>query len=98
MMIAQKLHWDLLGDIFRKYESAPGLYDINALLNEDDGEPYFLESTPRLGYDSETTSQKGISDLGKFIYNLAMGLPVEDLFNRDSYFCSVKLMMSMRHI
>ena len=92
--LAKKLHWDKLGDIFRKYDSAPGLYDINALLNEEDGEPYFLESTPRLGYDSETTSQKGISDLGKFLYNLTVGLPVEDLFDRDSYFDSVKLSLS----
>lgn len=92
--IAQKLHWDQLDNVFRKYEAAPGLYDINALLNEKDGEPYFLESTPRLGYDSETTSQKGISDLGKFLYNLAVGLPVDDLFDQERYFCSVKLSVS----
>lgn len=89
--IASNLQWDRLSGVFRKYESAPGLYDINALLSERDGKAYFLESTPRLGYDSETTSQKGITDLGKFLYNLAMGLPVEDLFNRNLYFQSVKL-------
>lgn len=92
--IAEKLHWNQLDDVFRKYEAAPGLYDINALLNENDGQPYFLESTPRLGYDSETTSQKGISDLGKFLYNLAVGLPVDALFDKEQYFCSVKLSVS----
>lgn len=92
--IAQGLHWDKLDDFFRKYEASPGLYDINALLNKNDGKPYFLESTPRLGYDSETTSQKGISDLGKFLYNLALGLPVNDLFDQKQYFNSVKLSVS----
>jgi phosphoribosylamine--glycine ligase len=92
--LAEKLHWNKLDDVFRKYEAAPGLYDINALLSEKDGEAYFLESTPRLGYDSETTSQKGISELGKFLYNLAVGLPVDDLFNKNEYFDSIKLSVS----
>lgn len=89
--IGQDLSWDLLNEPFRKYNAAPGIYDINALLNEKDGKPYFLESTPRLGYDSETTSQKGIKDLGKLLYNLAVALPVEDLFDTSTYLCSVKL-------
>ncbi len=89
--IARELRWDKLVEAFRHNEAAPGIYDINALLNEKDGKPYFLESTPRLGYDSETTSQKGIKDLGKFLYNLAVALPVEDLFVYDPYMCSVKL-------
>lgn len=89
--IAQNLHWDQLGDVFRKNEAAPGLYDINALLREDDGLPYFLESTPRNGYDSETTSQKGISNYGELLVNLALGQPVDHLFNRDLYFDAVKL-------
>jgi phosphoribosylamine-glycine ligase len=92
--LARELQWDKLDDVFRKYEAAPGLYDINALLNEHDGKPYFLESTPRLGYDSETTSQKGISNLGELLYNLATGGAVDHLFNRKLYFDSVKLSIS----
>ena len=89
--IAKNLHWDALGDLFRKNESAPGLYDINALLSEDDGKPYFLESTPRFGWDSEATSQKGITNYSELLYNLAMGLGVDHLFNRELYFNAVKL-------
>jgi phosphoribosylamine--glycine ligase len=89
--IARQLHWDKLDDVFRKYEAAPGLYDINALISKDDNMPYFLESTPRCGYDSEPTSQKGISDLGKLLYNLATAQPVDDLFDRTRYFDSIRL-------
>jgi len=92
--LARALHWDKLEDIFRKYEAAPGLYDINSLLSERDGLPYFLESTPRLGYDSEPTSQKGIANLGQFLYNLATGQEVDDLFDRYAYFDSVRVTVS----
>ena len=89
--IAKALKFEELGEKFRNEQASPGLYDINALLSEDDGEPYFLEFTPRLGFDSEPTSQKGIKDLGKLLSDLAGGLDVNDLFDRSKVYCSVRL-------
>lgn len=89
--IAKKLKFDELAKVWLKEKAPPGMYDINALLSEDDGMPYFLEFTPRLGFDSEPTSQKGITDLGKLLSTLASGGDVSDLFERDDLYCSVRV-------
>lgn len=70
--IAKALQWRALDAFFRHSEAPPGLYDINALIGEEDGEAYFLEFTPRFGYDSEPTAQKLLEgELGEFFYKLA---------------------------
>jgi len=53
-LIAKALKWDGLTEFFRAYDAPPGLYDINAVLK--DGKAWFLEWTPRFGWDSEGTS------------------------------------------
>jgi phosphoribosylamine-glycine ligase len=72
--IAEELGWENLGPIFREHEAPPGLYDINAVVNE--GKAYFLEWTPRLGCDSETTSHRLINPdvgLGETLIRLVEG-------------------------
>ena len=51
--IAKALNWDALAPTFRTYEATPGWYDVNCLLKE--GKAWFLEWTPRFGWDSEGT-------------------------------------------
>ena len=70
--VARKLGWENLAPVFREYDAPPGLYDINAVVK--DGEAYFLEWTPRLGADSETTSQRLFTEpLGETLVRLAEG-------------------------
>jgi hypothetical protein len=70
--IAQELHWEELTQAFRKYGAAPGLYDVNAVVTAD-GEVYFLEWTPRFGYDSEPTSFRMYEDAGELLRAVALG-------------------------
>jgi phosphoribosylamine-glycine ligase len=69
--IAQQLGWEKLTSEFLKHEAPPGWYDINAVVTEDDA--YFLEWTPRLGYDSEMTSFRLVGDLSKQLWAVATG-------------------------
>ena len=87
--IARTLRWDGVGQQLLKNNAPPGLYDINAIVNDDGA--YFLEWTPRLGIDSEPTSQRGIVNLGQFLYNLATGRDVEQLFIKDRAYCAVRI-------
>lgn len=83
--IAEDLHWEELAGIFIKNKALPGLYDINAIVNDKGA--WFLEWTPRMGIDSEIASQRGIKELGTFLQHLVLGLDVESLFDRrKSYF------------
>jgi phosphoribosylamine--glycine ligase len=70
--IAEQLGFERLTPIFRNNSAPPGIYDINAVVSED-GDAYFLEWTPRLGYDSELTSFRLIPDLGRHLFALAHG-------------------------
>lgn len=72
--LANRMHWRDLEPVFRLNNAPPGIYDINAMLSEDDGEPYFLEWCGRLGYDSEPVSMRGLElGLGDFLEDLALG-------------------------
>jgi phosphoribosylamine--glycine ligase len=53
-LIAQATHWDALTPLFLGREAPVGWYDVNAIVAKD--EAYFLEWTPRFGWDSEGTS------------------------------------------
>lgn len=57
---------------FRKYNAPPGLYDINGIVSPE-GKMYFLEWTPRLGYDSELTSFRLTHSLGHLLASVAFG-------------------------
>lgn len=91
--IAEELNWTEVEGLFRRMDAPPGLYDINARINRDDGnKPYFLEWTPRFGYDSEPTAQMGLLiPLGEFFYRLAKGGIDETPFTIDECMMSVRL-------
>jgi phosphoribosylamine--glycine ligase len=61
-----------LAALFRENDAPPCLYDINAIIDKD-GQPWFLEWTPRMGYDSEPTSTRLIDDLGAWFWYVGTG-------------------------
>ena len=69
---AKELNWEALTEHFLQNEAPPGIYDINCRIAEDET-AYFLEHTPRLGYDSEMTSQRLIGSLCDFLWCVATG-------------------------
>lgn len=85
----QELHFDKLEVEFRNNYAPPGLYDVNCILNQKGA--WFLEWTPRLGIDSELTSQRGITSLSKFLQALVLGQDVNTFFKVDSAYHSVRL-------
>jgi phosphoribosylamine-glycine ligase len=76
------LGYDKLAEVLREKNAPAGIYDMNALVAKD-GTAYFLEWTPRLGYDSELTSFRLMPNLFDHLYALATGgevpSPSEDL-------------------
>jgi hypothetical protein len=89
--IARALNFEKLAEVWRKNNAPPGIYDINALLCDNDGEAYFLEWTPRMGYDAQPTDQKGIRDLGGFLTALVDGRGVDSFFDRGRMYGSVRV-------
>ncbi len=87
--IAQALKWEALAIGMAAESAPPGLYDINAMVNERDA--YFLEWTPRLGIDSELTSQRAIKSLAELFMRLAHGQEIDDLFNTSRGYHAVRL-------
>lgn len=87
--IAYALAFNAIAKEFREKNAPPGLYDINCIVNNSGA--WFLEWTPRLGIDSELTSQRGIAQLGAFLGALARGEAVDEFFNDDLAYMSVRL-------
>lgn len=87
--IAQLLHWDDLAISFRAKRAPAGLYDVNAIVAPNAA--YFLEWTPRLGIDSELTSQRGIANLAYFLEAIARGQEVAHMFDDEQIYASVRL-------
>lgn len=87
--IAEALQWERLADAFRKKDAPPGLYDINCIVDRRGA--WFLEWTPRLGYDSELTSQRGITQLGAFLHALATGGDAGQYFDANKVYVGVRL-------
>ena len=69
---AEALSWTNLEPIFREHNAPPGLYDINAIIDKQGG-AWFLEWTPRFGYDSEPTSFRLVSSLSGLFEAAALG-------------------------
>jgi phosphoribosylamine--glycine ligase len=70
--VADRLGMDALAVRFRREHAPPGIYDINAVIDEK-GQPWFLEWTPRMGYDAEPTSTRMIDNLGDWLWFVATG-------------------------
>lgn len=86
--IARMLHLDKVEQCFRKEGAPAGFYDINAIVNESGA--YFLEWTPRFGYDSEPTAQLLYhGDYAETLFRLASGtideLPVYTMDVASAY-------------
>jgi phosphoribosylamine---glycine ligase len=70
--MAEKLSFDALTESFLKYECPPGIYDINSVVS--DGEAYFLEFSPRIGYDADALALCTLyDDLGAWLWHVATG-------------------------
>ena len=87
--VAYELKWMELEGEFVRNEAPPGLYDINAILDKE--RAWFLEWTPRLGIDSELTSQRGITSLSGFLEALALGKPVDHFFRVSTCYHGVRI-------
>ncbi|HEV3153298.1 MAG TPA: hypothetical protein VGZ02_05825 [Candidatus Baltobacteraceae bacterium] len=87
--IAKALKWESLAESFRGKEAPPGLYDINAIVNKQGA--YFLEWTPRLGIDSELTSQRAFTNLSDVLEAIATGGSIDDFVNIDTGYHGVRL-------
>src|ERR1700677_518244 len=68
---AEEVNFDSLADIYRRYGASPGVYAYNFRLSDDDGNAYYLETTPRVGYDSEMTAALLWDSLSELIWRLA---------------------------
>lgn len=86
--VYEALNLEKVAEVFRKEKAPAGMYDINAIIDEQ-GQAWFLEWTPRFGYDSEPTAQLLISDLGKVYHGMATGtleeLPVTTAESGSAY-------------
>lgn len=72
--IARELCFDAIGEAFRRLKAPPGIYDVNSIISKEDKLPYFLEWTPRFGYDADSLAQRAlVGELGEFYYNIATG-------------------------
>ena len=70
--VAEAVCWEATTAAFLTAEAPPGIYDINALLSG--GEAYFLEWTPRCGWDSEGASLTALfNNLGEWLWYVATG-------------------------
>lgn len=87
--MARSLNWAGLEAEFRKRRAPAGLYDMNCIADRRGA--WFLEWTPRLGIDSELTSQRGIANLGDFLMRLARGEDVDDLFDIEQAYMSTRI-------
>jgi len=87
--IAKECHYTELAAVLMRLRAPAGLYDINAIV--DHRGAWFLEWTPRLGIDSELTSQRGIRSLSKFIHALATGGDTLQYFNRSHCYMAVRV-------
>lgn len=87
--VATELHFDRLALAFRKEQAPPGIYDLNCIADADN--LWFLEWTPRLGYDSELVSQRGITSLTLFLHAIAHGKDPSSLFVTDRVYIGVHL-------
>jgi phosphoribosylamine--glycine ligase len=82
--IALKLGFSNLTQVFLREQAPPGIYDMNAIAGED-GEAYFLEWTPRFGYDSEPTSLCLWESASQLLYALATGTDLPEWSNQTAF-------------
>jgi len=67
------LDYDRLAEFLRDHEAPPCPYSVNFRISDDDGKPYFLEWTPRLGFDCCTTVALLYDSLSDMLWRVATG-------------------------
>lgn len=87
--VARLLGWEAIEQQFRARGAPPGIYDVNAVVDRRGA--WFLEWTPRLGYDAQLTSQRGYSSLSELLMRLAKGQDIDDLFDLSKLYMSTRL-------
>lgn len=93
--IAHELCFARMAEVFRTHRAPPGIYDINAIVGTKDKRAYFLEHTPRFGYDAEPTAMRAIQgELAEFYYNLATGRASSVPFDTTRAQMSVRVSIS----
>ena len=70
---AADVNFEALADVYRSHEAPAGIYAYNFRLDDTDGQAYYLETTPRLGYDSEPTAALLVDSLSEFLWAVATG-------------------------
>lgn len=96
--VVQSIKWQNLTPVFQKNQAPPGLYDINVIIAEEDGpwgpagEAYFLEHTPRCGWDSEATSHRLLeTTMPDFLEKLTAGRLAQAPFSTKDLALSTRL-------
>ena len=87
--IARALNWEDLTAEFAAAEAPPGLYDVNALVA--DGEAWYLEMTPRFGWDSEGTSHRLYDHFSGWLWKVATGAGDAPEPSREQIAASIRL-------
>jgi phosphoribosylamine-glycine ligase len=89
-------YFDRLEKILKKSGSGPNEWAANSIVSHKDNQPYFLEWTPRFGWDSTFGELQLIKENGKsiaeFFIRIAYGKPFpKDFFPIGRYSCAVRL-------
>lgn len=71
--LAETVHFENFAPLFTSMDATPGIYALNFRISDDDGQPYFLEWTPRLGFDSEPTAALLYGSLAEFLWCVGTG-------------------------
>jgi len=82
--IAVALGFDKLTYLFAKYSAPPGIYDVNAVVDEE-GQAYFLEWTPRFGYDAEPTAFELWGSASGLLWAVATGTTLPEWSDQLAY-------------
>jgi len=68
-----------------------GPFDLAFIISSEDGKPYFLEFTPRMGYPSSYALFHGTPEVGKVFYEYAHGKATERYLDRDKFYATALL-------
>jgi phosphoribosylamine---glycine ligase len=84
-----RAHMEAFAKILRENKAPRGLYDCNCIMTPE--KEYFLEWTPRWGYDSEATGFQLIPDLGQLFLEAATGVLQESHYVEDQAAYGIRL-------
>jgi phosphoribosylamine-glycine ligase len=71
--LEEDLDYARLAELLRDHEAPAAPYSVNFRISDEDGKPYFLEWTPRMGYDCCTTVALLYDSLSEMLWRVATG-------------------------